>query len=171
MIEKGKKLLLLIIKGEHKMNEILNSLETLISQRKAEEEQFEKELVWYNKVKELSSSNVFTITRKPSVGVSKFDHYNNIVNEAYLKTTSIRAKYFIVAANWLPIFSFAADFEMARTMPIQGSYVAGTYKGLPIIVSPCLGSFEMICGAESDMPTYDIENIDTNKFILLKLED
>jgi hypothetical protein len=153
------------------MTEILNSLETLIAQKKAEEAQFEKELAWYKRIKELSSSDVFTLTRKPPVEVSKFDHYNNIVNEAYLKAASIGAKYFIVAANWLPIFNFAADFEMTRTMPIQGSYVAGTYKGLPIIVSPCLGSFEMIYGADAPMPEYDTATIDMNKFMFIKLED
>jgi hypothetical protein len=153
------------------MTEILDSLETLIAQRKAEEAQFEKELAWYKRIKELSSSDVFTLTRKHPVEVSKFDHYNNIVNEAYLKAASIGAKYFIVAANWLPIFSFTTDFEMTRTMPIQGSYAAGTYKGFPIIVSPCLDSFEMICGADTPTPEYNIETIDAGKFILLKLED
>ena len=84
---------------------------------------------------------------------------------------SINATYFIVAANWLPIFSFTTDFEMTRNMPIQGSYVAGTYKGLPIIVSPCLDSFEMICGAEAEVPVYNIESVDVSKFMLIKLED
>lgn len=153
------------------MTEILNSLETLIAQKKAEEVQLEKELVWCKRVKEISSSDVFTLTRKLPAGVSKFNHYNNIINEAHLKAASIGAKYFIVAANWLPIISFATDFEMTRNISIQGSYVAGTYKGLPIIVSPCLGSFEMICGADTPTPEYNTAAIDMNKFMFIKLED
>lgn len=157
------------------MTEILTNLETLIAQKKAEEVQLEKEQAWYKRIKELNS-DVFSLTtviltRKPPIDVSKFDHYNNIVNEVYLNAASIGAKYFIVAANWLPVFSFAADFEMARTMPVQGSYITGTYKGLPIIVSPCLDSFEMICGADASMPEYNTADIDMDKFMLIKLED
>ena len=153
------------------MNEILNNLETIIMQKKAEEAQLEKELAWCNKVKEIGNSDIITLTRKLTAGVSKFDHYNNLINEVYVKATSIGVKYFIVAANWLPIFCFATDFEMTRDIPIQGSYVAGKYKGLPIIVSPCLDSFEMICGADTNMPDYNVESIDISKFALIKLDN
>ena len=153
------------------MNEILNNLETIIMQKKAEEAQFKKELDWCNKLKEIGNSDIITLTRKLTAGVSKFDHYNNLINEVYVKASSIGAEYFIVAANCLPIFCFATGFEMTTNIPIQGSYVAGTYKGFPIIVSPCLDSFEMICGAGADMPDYNVESIDISKFILIKLYD
>lgn len=151
--------------------EITNTLEDIIAQWKATEEQHAKEHAWYKRVKELCTSETIALKRTPPAGESKIDHYNNIITEAYDRAISIGATYFIVAANWFPIFCFAKDFERNFDIAMYGSYTAGTYKGLPIIVSPYLDSFEMICGAESDMPTYDIENIDTNKFILLKLED
>jgi hypothetical protein len=147
------------------------SMVDLIEQWKTAEDRYIKELAWYNKVKEFYKQRVLKTKRMLPVGVSKVEHYNDIIAEAYYSAMSINATYFIVAANWLTIFSFATDFEMTRNMPIQGSYVAGTYKGLPIIVSPCLGSFEMICGAEAPAPEYNTAAIDMNKFMFIKLED
>ena len=45
------------------MNEILNNLETIIMQKKAEEAQLEKELAWCNKVKEIGNSDIITLRR------------------------------------------------------------------------------------------------------------
>ena len=54
---------------------------------------------------------------------------------------------------------------------VQGSYISGTYKGLLVIISPTIDSFEMLCGATTPEPEYNIDSIDGSKFILLKLED
>jgi len=144
---------------------------TIVEQWAAAEERLEKERTWINEVKELCKLNIVKLSRRLPVGVSRVEHYNNIIDEVYYRAMSTNANYFIIASNWLPIFSFTADFEMTETMPIQGSYVAGTYKGLPIIVSPCLGSFEMICGADTPTPEYNTAAIDMNKFMFIKLED
>lgn len=143
----------------------------LIEQWKVAEDRYTKELAWVDKVKELCKLNIVKLSRRLPVGVSRVEHYNNIIDEVYYRAMSTNANYFIIASNWLPIFSFTADFEMTETMPIQGSYVAGTYKGLPIIVSPCIGSFEMICGTDTPMPKYNTADIDINKFMFFKLED
>ena len=146
-------------------------LASFIEQRKAAEEQHAKEHAWYKRVKELCTSETLALKRTLPAGESKIDHYNNIITEAYDRAMSIGATYFIVAANWFPIFCFAKDFERNFDIAIYGSYTAGTYKGLPIIVSPGLDSFEMICGAEAEVPVYNIESVDVSKFMLIKLED
>lgn len=156
---------------DYTLSESGEPIVNLIEQWKVAEDRYTKELAWVDKIKELYKQKALKTKRTLPVGVSKVEHYNDIIVEAYYNAMSINATYFIVAANWLPIFSFAADFEMTRTIPIQGSYVAGTYKGLPIIVSPCLGSFEMICGADTPMPEYNIVAIDINKFMFIKLEN
>ena len=148
-----------------------NELVRLLEQQKIAEERYIKELTWVDKVKELCSSGVLRLTRRLPVGVSKYEHYNDIINEVYYRAKSINAEYLIIASNWLPIFCFAEDFKRNTNVPIQGSYTAGTYKGLSIIVSPCLDSFEMICGVDTETPEYNIESIDDNKFMLIKLED
>lgn len=144
---------------------------TTAEQWKTVEDNIVKEHAWYSRIKELCSSEVLNLRRMLPAGESKINHYNNIVNEAWQKATSINATYFIIASNWLPIFAFAKDFKLNKDIQITGSYTAGTYKGLPIIASPCLDPFEMICGALESTPTYDIENIDAGKFVVLKLED
>ena len=139
---------------------------------KESEERFVKELNWINEVRKLCKSEVLNIRRLLPPETSKFDHYNNIVDEAYLRAQNIGANYFICASNWLPVFYFSEGFERTKELtPVQGSYKAGTVKGLPVIISPTMDSFEMLCGADTPEPEYNIETIDSSKFILLKLED
>lgn len=147
------------------INETINWVEA--------EKQYYKERDWLIEVRTLCKHDTLTIRRTiiPE-GASKVEHYNNIVEEAYHRAQSIGATYLICASNWLPIFCFSVAFE--RSFPIgavQGSYTAGTYKGLPVIISPTMDSFEMLCGADTPAPEYNIESIDASKFILLKLED
>ena len=140
---------------------------------KAAEERYVKELNWITEVKKLCEPEVLNTKRKAiPEGSSKVEHYNNIVEESYQRAQSIGAGYFICASNWLPVFCLAAAFE--RNLPVgavQGSYISGTYKGLLVIISPTIDSFEMLCGADTPEPEYNIDSIDGSKFILLKLED
>jgi hypothetical protein len=136
------------------------------------EKQYYKERDWLNEVKKLCERSTLILRRMLPPETSKVDHYNRIVEEAYQRAQSIGATYFICASNWLPIFCFSVAFE--RSFPIgavQGSYTAGIIKGLPVIISPTMDSFEMLCGADTPTPEYDIKSIDASKFILLKLED
>ena len=136
------------------------------------EKRYYKERDWLNEVKKLCERSTLTLRRMLPPETSKVDHYNRIVEEAYQRAQSIGATYFICASNWLPIFCFSEVFERNKdSIPINGSYKAGTVRGLPVIVSPTMDSFEMLCGADTPTPEYNIENIDSNKFILLKLED
>jgi hypothetical protein len=137
------------------------------------EKQYYKERDWLNEVKKLYTPEVLNIKRQAiPEGSSKVAHYNNIVKEAWQRAQSIGATYLICASNWLPIFSLTAAFESIKdTGAIQGSYTAGIYKGLLIIISPAMDSFEMLCGADTPTPEYNTENIDASKFMLLKLED
>lgn len=137
------------------------------------EKRYYKERDWLLEVKKLCERSTLTLRRMLPPETSKVEHYNNIVEEAYQRAQSIGATYLICASNWLPVFCLSVAFE--RSFPIgmgvvQGSYTAGTIKGLPVI-SPTMDSFEMLCGADTPTPEYNIENIDSNKFILLKLED
>ena len=66
------------------------------------------------------------------------------MEEAYQRAKNIGAAYLICASNWLPVFCLAAAFERNVTIgAVQGSYISGTYKGLPVIISPTMDSFEM----------------------------
>ena len=140
---------------------------------KAAEERYVKELNWIKEVKKLCEPEVLNTKRKAiPEGSSKVEHYNNIVEEAYQRAKNIGATYLICASNWLPVFCLAAAFERNVAIgAVQGSYISGTYKGLPVIISPTMDSFEMLCGADTPEPEYSIENIDSSKLILLKLED
>ena len=137
------------------------------------ERQYFKERDWLLEVKKLCTPEILTIKRTViPEDSSKVKHYNNIVEEAYQRARGIGATYLICASNWLPIFCLAAHFERLKGIgAVQGSYTAGTYKGLPVIISPTMDSFEMLCGADTLEPEYNIESIDASKFILLKLED
>ena len=139
---------------------------------KESEERYVKELNWIKEVKKLCERETLKLRRILPADTSKTTHYNNIVEEAYRRAQEIGANYFICASNWLPVFVFAEAFE--RNLPmgaVQGSYTSGTYRGLPVIISPTMDSFEMLCGADTSEPEYNIETIDSSKFILLKLED
>jgi hypothetical protein len=139
---------------------------------KESEERYIKELNWINEAKKLCGQDTLKLRRLLPAGSSKTDHYTNIVKEAWQRAQSIGATYLIAASNWLPIFLFAEDFESIKGIgAIQGSYTAGTYKGLPVVISPTMDSFEMLCGADTPTPEYNIENIDASKFIFLRLED
>ena len=136
------------------------------------EKQYYKERDWLIEVKTLCERSTLTLKRLLPPETSKWDHYNNIVEEAYQRAKSIGATYLICASNWLPVLCFSESFEKTKTpIAITGSYEAGIVKGLPVIITPCLDSFEMLCGADTPTPEYSIENIDASKFILLKLED
>ena len=144
-----------------------------LEQWKAAEERYVKERDWLIEVKKLYTPEVLNIKRQAiPYGSSKVAHYTNIVKEAQQRAQSMGAAYLICASNWLPIFSLAEDFERPKDIGVvHGSYIAGTYKGLLIIISPAMDSFEMLCGADTPTPEYNTENIDASKFILLKLED
>ena len=146
-----------------------------LEQWKAAEERYVKERDWLIEVKRLYTPEVLNIKRKAiPEDSSKVEHYNNIVKEAWQRAQNIGAAYLIAASNWLPIFAMSFSHDFVKTEGIgavQGSYTAGTYKGLPVIISPTMDSFEMLCGADAPEPEYNIESIDSSKFILLKLED
>ena len=137
------------------------------------EKQYYKERDWLIEVRTLCKHDTLTIRRMTIPdGTSKFDHYNNIVNEVWQRAQSIGATYFIIASNWLPILRFSDSFEIDVGIgAVHGSYTVGTFKGLSVIVSPTMDSFEMLCGADTTEPEYNIASIDSSKFILLKLED
>lgn len=140
--------------------------------RKESEERYTKELNWINEVKKLCGQDTLKLRRLLPAGSSKTAHYTNIVKEVWQRAQSIGATYLIAASNWLPIFYFAEDFESIKGIgAIQGSYTAGTYKGLLVVISPTMDSFEMLCGADTPTPEYNTENIDASKFIFLRLED
>lgn len=142
-----------------------------LEQWKKSEERYIKERNWLLEVKKVYTPEVLNL-KKWAIpdGSSKVTHYTNIVEEAWQRAQDIGATYLICASNWLPIFRLTAAFEnVIDVAAIQGSYTAGIYKGLLVVISPAMDSFEMLCGADTPTPEYGY--IDISKFILLKLED
>lgn len=136
------------------------------------EKRYYKERDWLNEVKKLCKFETLSLRRMLPPETSKVDHYSRIVEEAYQRAKSLGAAYLICASNWFPVLCFSEDFERNKELlPISGSYKAGTVRGLPVIISPAMDSFEMLCGADTPTPEYNIETIDAGKFVLLKLED
>lgn len=142
-----------------------------LEQWKKSEERYIRERNWLLDIKKVYTPEVLNLKKQAiPEGSSKVVHYTNIVEEVWQKAQSIEATYLICAPSWLPIFRLTAAFEnIIDVSAIQGSYTAGMYKGLFIIISPVMDSFEILCGADTPMPEYGA--IDTSKFILLKLED
>ncbi len=143
------------------------------AQWKAVEERYLKELNWIKEVKRHCTPEVLSIRKKAlTEGDSKVEHYTKIITEAWQRAQEINSTYLICASDIYVVLCLTNDFIRTNDIgAIQGSYSAGTYRELPVIVSPALDKGEMLCGADTPTPEYNINSIDASKFIMLKLED
>ena len=122
--------------------------------------------------------------------VSKFDYYNDIVSDAemiaelvvYKNTMKFKPNFIMCSSAWLPILRFSEHFKMSPPQPVVGPYIAGTYKQLPVIVTPVFDKGEMMWGVNDKMTPGVVTFINEEEkicnkianpsnFVLIKLED
>ena len=93
------------------------------------------------------------------IGVSKFEHYNGVIEvieEAkaiiYNRTRKFHPNYMVIAADVLPVLRFVNGFTAVKNAKMNGPYKVGELDGLNIYVSPALASGDFFLGLNgSDM--------------------
>jgi hypothetical protein len=91
-------------------------------------------------------------------GRSKFEHYSALTDimhrladaRIFKNTKKFRAEYLIMASDLLPVFIFSPEFKRVPLSKMQGMYVTGSYKNIPVLVSPILDKGEMLWGVNED---------------------
>lgn len=119
---------------------------------------FDLEVSLITRMKEAceASGNVEDVPQGRTIpeGRSKFSHYSALMDVAhhladariYKNTKRFRADYLIMSSDLLPVFVFTQDFTPEPLSKVHGMYVAGSYKDIPVLVSPILDKGEMIWG-------------------------
>lgn len=94
-----------------------------------------------------------TWNRTIPVGVSKLEHYAGFEEVIYLaaqkiysRTQKFTANYMVIASDILPIISLCKSFVAAPVTNISGPYMAGTFGGIKVFVSPAVGQNKAILG-------------------------
>lgn len=87
-----------------------------------------------------------TWNRTIPVGVSKLEHYAGFEEVIYLaaqkiydRTQKFTANYMVISSDILPIISLCKSFVAAPVTNISGPYMAGTFGGIKVFVSPAVG--------------------------------
>lgn len=100
-----------------------------------------------------ADKKVVTWNRAIPVGVSKLEHYagfEEAIYEAaqviYNRTQKFTANYMVIASDILPIISLCKSFVAAPVTNISGPYMAGTFGGMKVFVSPSLAKGEAFFG-------------------------
>lgn len=96
---------------------------------------------------------LLTWSKTIPVGVSLAEHYEGFAEKIgyagtilYNRTKRYAATWMVIAADVLPVMSFLKGFTAAPASNINGPYLAGTYNGLKVFVSPALDSGEYVIG-------------------------
>ena len=94
-----------------------------------------------------------TWNRTIPVGVSKLEHYAGFEEAIYLaaqriynRTQKFTANFMVIASDILPIISLCKSFVAAPVNNISGPYMAGTFGGIKVFVSPAVGEGKAIFG-------------------------
>lgn len=94
-----------------------------------------------------------TFSKTLPVGVSKRDHYASFAEtieaanvEVYNKTMRYSPNYLVCARDVIQVLLFCPEFKAASTKNINGPYVAGTFNGMKVIVSPALEAGRFFVG-------------------------
>lgn len=123
---------------------------------------FDLEVSLITRMKEAceASGNIEDVPQGRTIpeGRSKFEHYSAITDvmyhladtHIYKNTKKFRAEYLVMSSDLLPVFVFSPEFKKAPLSKMQGMYVAGSYKNLPVLISPILSKGEMIWGVNED---------------------
>lgn len=107
-----------------------------------------------------ASGNVEDVPQGRTIpeGRSKFEHYSALTDimqrladaRIFKNTKKFRAEYLIMSSDLLPVFIFSPEFKRVPLSKMQGMYVAGSYKNIPVLVSPILDKGEMLWGVNED---------------------
>lgn len=125
-------------------------------------------------------------------GSFTLEHYGTLIDRIYRiaaarlirQTKKSGADYVIISADLFPVFAVNPDFRTVNTdwTTITCLYIAGYYKGIPVLISTVLGIGEMIWGVNEDN-NYSIVTfvnderqvcnkiVDSNLMTLIKLTD
>lgn len=90
-------------------------------------------------------------------GVSKRDHYAGFAElveignaKIYDATQRFAATYMIIASDVKPVLALTDGFKAASTSNVNGPYMAGTFNGLKVFVSPALESGRFLLGVNGN---------------------
>lgn len=123
---------------------------------------FDLEVSLITRMKEAceASGNVEDVPQGRTIpeGRSKFEHYSALTDimhcladaRIYKNTKKFRAEYLIMSSDLLPVFVFSPEFKKAPLSKMQGMYITGSYKNIPVLVSPVLNKGEMLWGVNED---------------------
>lgn len=123
-------------------------------------------------------------------GRSMFEHYSELVDVIHLladacifkNTKKFRAEFLIMSSDLLPVFVFNPNFKQVPLAKINGMYVAGYYKNIPLLISPMLNRGEMLWGVNEDKSSSVLtfvndddkicsKIVNPNTMLLMKLHD
>ena len=107
------------------------------------------------------STPVVTFNATERTGVSLRDHYAAFAKtveeakvEIYKRTMKFYPTYMLCAADILPILSMVEGFKASSTAGVAGPFLAGTFNGLKVFVSPSIAQGKFILGVNgNDMMT------------------
>jgi hypothetical protein len=123
---------------------------------------FDLEVSLITRMKEAceASGNVEDVPQGRTIpeGRSKFEHYSALTDimhcladaRIFKNTKKFRAEYLVMSSDLLPVFVFSPEFKKAPLSKMQGMYVAGSYKNIPVLISPVLNKGEMLWGVNED---------------------
>lgn len=155
---------------------------------------FDFELSLITRMKEAceASGNVEDVPQGRTIpeGRSKFEHYSALTDIMYCladacifkNTKKFRAEYLIMSSDLLPVFIFSLEFKRVPLCKMQGMYVAGLYKNIPVLISPVLNRGEMLWGVNEDKSSSVLtflnnkdhicsKVVNPNSLLLMKLND
>lgn len=155
---------------------------------------FDLEVSLITRMKEAckASGNVEDVPQGRTIpeGRSKSEHYSALTDimyhltdaRIYKNTKKFRAEYLIMSSDLLPVFVFSPDFKPELLSKIHGMYVTGSYKNIPVLVSPVLDKGEMIWGVNEDKSSSVLtflnnkdqicsKVVNPNSLLLMKLKD
>lgn len=85
----------------------------------------------------------FVFNAAPAVGVSmsqQAEGFARVIELAaakiYNKTGKFRPNYMLIGADIMPVITFLKGFVPASVQAVAGPYLAGTYNGMKVFVSP-----------------------------------
>jgi hypothetical protein len=155
---------------------------------------FDLEVSLITRMKEAceASGNVEDVPQGKTIpeGRSKFEHYSALTDiihrladaHIYKNTKKFRAEYLIMSSDLVPVFCFSPDFKPALIIKMHGIYVTGSYKNIPVLVSPILDKGEMLWGVNEDKSSSVLtflnnkdqvcsKVVNPNSLLLTKLKD
>lgn len=90
-------------------------------------------------------------------GISMMEHYAAfaaVVEQAkqkvYDRTKRFMPNYMLVASDLLPILTFVPGFKAASTSNVNGPYMAGTFNGMKVFVTPNIAAGKFVLGVNGN---------------------